>query len=58
MCGGAIARSGIPRAIFARSSAQLDELNAPSATPTTFEWASDGPHLHPESTAPVACYHL
>ncbi|MBD8022129.1 nucleoside deaminase [Microbacterium gallinarum] len=58
MCGGAIARSGIPRVVFALSSAQLDELKAPSATPTTFEWASDGPHLHPDSTAPVVGYYL
>lgn len=58
MCGGAIARSGIPRVVFALSSAQLNDLKAPSAIPTVFEWTSDGPHLHPDSTVPVAGYYV
>jgi tRNA(Arg) A34 adenosine deaminase TadA len=55
MCGGAIARSGLGRVVYALSGEQLGSLGATS--PDSREVAYDGPALFDEARVPVDGYY-
>jgi tRNA(Arg) A34 adenosine deaminase TadA len=55
MCGGAIARSGLGRVVYALSGEQLGSLGATS--PDAREVAVDGPALFDEARVPVDGYY-
>jgi tRNA(Arg) A34 adenosine deaminase TadA len=54
MCGGAIARSGLGRVVYALSTEQLDALKPGGGWPVV---PQDGPALHDEASAVVAGYY-
>ncbi len=58
MCGGAIARSGLGRVVFALSAEQLQQLKPVSvATPDEAEIAYEGPALFTEARTPIEGYY-
>jgi tRNA(Arg) A34 adenosine deaminase TadA len=58
MCTGAIARSGLGRAVFALSGDQLQELMPPTAgSPDAAEVAYEGPALFAEARVPIDGYY-
>ena len=57
MCAEAISRSGIGRVVFALSNEQLEEVKPPGTPSPRHPWTADGPHLHPESAAPLDGYY-
>lgn len=54
MCGGAIARSGLGRVVYALSTEQLDAIKPGGGWPVV---PQDGPALHDEASAVVAGYY-
>ena len=58
MCGGAIARSGLGRVVFALSGEQLDEIKpAGAVSPDAAEVAYEGPALFAEARIPIDGYY-